>query len=1467
MRNPIAVDTIDVFNTGYLQIVVLERKANGLDTDHIAIYNRTTETEYSRIIDRPPYTNAVAIEVGEFTGDGYVDIATACTGSNPSLTVGRLEIRHGPLFTDYTIITGGKGSDSLVSGDFNNDGLMDLALGNTYDQNVLIFRQPFSDLMPASQTLTAPGSVVDVSSGLLDPDALDDLAVVTESPESLLFYFQSVGLQPNPDPTYSRTLDTAATSIEVGDLSDDGLDDILLLSEDSNVSFGYFQSSPTIWPQECSFKLPTGGCPRSAIIGALDESEGSDIGISTARSDWCGSSYAIYSFRNSVVPSFSNSNSTTWTNNSDEADQIGSGDIDGDGVEDLLILYKDTGILSYVLSFDETPQDLSLGFTPREMLVADVNADDHADVLVSHNESPNLNIICGQDDMSLPIVWLELNCTGNITDFSIGDFNNDALRDVVATTDLGRVDIFYNTGNGLAPFVAPTEIVPLPEVSIPALCVGDFDSDGLDDIAYSRPMLNIEILIQKAAAPHISLPADYVLFESSTGLFTSLWSGDLNTDGKTDIAAMRPSDPGIYLFDQGDYWSVRHSYWIFELPESPRFVSVVDVTDDSLADIVVTFDSADLLFVYRQSSGLIPSLPSMTFVTGASPNCAIVGDGTHDHRGDLLVCDSSSHSVSIWSQINVPPVAHSNGPYDAVEGEPLTVRGFAETGYSERPYMEYRWQFGDGESSNWADTPEASHVYMDEGIFAAVFEVKDPAGLTANDSCNVTVSDSVPKVDFVWSPSTPSEGQVVTLADNTSSHDAVSLVNWTVDDVLVSTGSNETIEIAFQNGTHTVTLDVTDADGSVGQKTKYLTVGRMAPNITISAPSVMPERAEIMFTATADHWHSGEGDWIVSYEWNFSYEGLPFIVDSSSGTVNHTSHSFDISTSSKWFIVAVRATDNDGDWSVAVFNITIYDVIRLTVTTVPSGSWNEFDTVVFESIVDSSSPPVLFEWEFDAQPTGFTNDTYTVDGTSSHYYGRAGNFLVKVRVTVQNGSWAMNSTYITISDVNLSGDWVINWSRYPLDTSDITFDARDIASAFPDLTRSIWQFGDGNSSDLPGGPDQLVSHKFNPVRDYTVNLTITDGEDNNWRSFHQVLKLKAPTIDLVSPSGDDVVRSGTPVRFAISDDSQSLTSVKYSLDTGAYVNFTVQWAVNTSSWDDGTHWISIVAEDPDGNIARLSGVKIVVDNVDPIVVLGMSATEVFGGDKINITATIDDPNIDDSSVVLHVKFPGDSTYSQFLMSTSDHVNYYVVVEVPERAGLLNYYVTAADQAENTQTSSESSITVNLHFIDYAMPYLVALAVLSAMLITVYFLKEAKIAVDETFVIYNDGRLIAHSTRRLKPGMDDQILGSMFVAIQDFVKESFKDVTSFTLRKLEFGDKSVLIEKGDHLFLAVILHGKASRKVASRMELVVDEIEETFSEYLRAWDGDLDSVRGVNDIIKKLYSRAPMLPASLRRAGR
>ena len=45
------------------------------------------------------------------------------------------------------------------------------------------------------------------------------------------------------------------------------------------------------------------------------------------------------------------------------------------------------------------------------------------------------------------------------------------------------------------------------------------------------------------------------------------------------------------------------------------------------------------------------------------------------------------------------------------------------------------------------------------------------------------------------------------------------------------------------------------------------------------------------------------------------------------------------------------------------------------------------------------------------------------------------------------------------------------------------------------------------------------------------------------------------------------------------------------------------------------------------------------------------------------------------------------------------------------------------------------------------------------------------AVEDVFLMYNDGRLIQHATRRIKADMDVDIVTSMLKAVQDFVRES------------------------------------------------------------------------------------------------
>ncbi|TLZ58816.1 MAG: hypothetical protein E6K16_08050, partial [Methanobacteriota archaeon] len=63
-------------------------------------------------------------------------------------------------------------------------------------------------------------------------------------------------------------------------------------------------------------------------------------------------------------------------------------------------------------------------------------------------------------------------------------------------------------------------------------------------------------------------------------------------------------------------------------------------------------------------------------------------------------------------------------------------------------------------------------------------------------------------------------------------------------------------------------------------------------------------------------------------------------------------------------------------------------------------------------------------------------------------------------------------------------------------------------------------------------------------------------------------------------------------------------------------------------------------------------------------------------------------------------------------------------------------------------------------------------------------KEASL-IDDVFLLYNDGLLIKHETRRLKPDVDSDILSGMLTAVQAFVKDSFRSDEGDELNEMTF----------------------------------------------------------------------------------
>jgi tetratricopeptide (TPR) repeat protein len=127
-------------------------------------------------------------------------------------------------------------------------------------------------------------------------------------------------------------------------------------------------------------------------------------------------------------------------------------------------------------------------------------------------------------------------------------------------------------------------------------------------------------------------------------------------------------------------------------------------------------------------------------------------------------------------------------------------------------------------------------------------------------------------------------------------------------------------------------------------------------------------------------------------------------------------------------------------------------------------------------------------------------------------------------------------------------------------------------------------------------------------------------------------------------------------------------------------------------------------------------------------------------------------------------------------------------------------------------------------------------------------KLREYTIEEIFLIYRDGRLILHNTRRLRPDVDNDMLGSMLVAIQNFVQEGFRNKEIEILNELRYGKTRILIERTDYLYLALVITGEEPEEKREEMKKVLRDIEEKYKTVLASWDGDTSKLWGAKKMV-------------------
>lgn len=264
---------------------------------------------------------------------------------------------------------------------------------------------------------------------------------------------------------------------------------------------------------------------------------------------------------------------------------VACGDLNGDGNPDLIVLTPfSSGKSAAVLlgngdgTFRVTT--LNLGTWPFRIAVADFNGDGKQDVAFTDTFNVNtLDIALGNGDGTFesPLI-LSLNPVLNLADPMVGDFNGDGIADLAVSLG-SSVGILLGNGNGTF-----QTIVTYPASNAYSIALGDFNGDGITDIVASgQNNSNLQTLLGNGDGT----------FQTAVNHPVSVLSGsivvaDFNGDGNADVAF---SDTSTYKVDV----LLGNGNGTFRLPATygtggPASLAVADVNGDGIPDLIAAGD-------------------------------------------------------------------------------------------------------------------------------------------------------------------------------------------------------------------------------------------------------------------------------------------------------------------------------------------------------------------------------------------------------------------------------------------------------------------------------------------------------------------------------------------------------------------------------------------------------------------------------------------------------------------------------------------------------------------------------------------------------------------------------------------------------------------------------------------------------------------------------------------------------------
>lgn len=593
------------------------------------------------------------IVAGDFNHDGITDLAVSDSANN------NVHVLTGDGTGNFTLLgsysTGaGTRPNGIVAADFNKDGNLDVATTNAGTNTATVLLGSASGALTVQSAQSTGTGPIGIAVADVNSDGYPDV-IAFDSPTA--FTGAVAVLLGNGDGTLQTAQITSQTFVPgtlaaVADFNRDGKPDLAVAQQNANqVSLLLNNTLPTAYPDGRSYS------PYRALVNGYGNMAD---GIATGdfNKDGLLDLAVSYLSDNAVRVLLNNGNGFNTAAEYAVGAQpywIASGDLNGDGYPDLVTANTNVnsanGTVSVLLNNGKTGNgtfapavNYTVGWLPYQVAIGDINGDGYPDLAVTNYGSNTVSILMGSKNGTFTVSPTTLATCTNPYGVVIGDFAHNGFPSIAVTCyATAQLEVFPNNGNGTfgSPSIYTTDAHPT------SLVTGDFNRDGKLDIVVGNSTANDIYFFAGNGNNTFNAGVE----SPSLNFPDSIAAGDVNGDGILDIVGVAPNYNTVLVslgVGDGTFGTFQQrAGGGFAAVKQPWAVALGDFNNDGQLDIATAN-------TYNQVNLTIPAYQQRYMAEyPATP--------TGNPSIDVLTNDSAANvSLSVAPPNNVLPLPANN---------------------------------------------------------------------------------------------------------------------------------------------------------------------------------------------------------------------------------------------------------------------------------------------------------------------------------------------------------------------------------------------------------------------------------------------------------------------------------------------------------------------------------------------------------------------------------------------------------------------------------------------------------------------------------------------------------------------------------------------------------------------------------------------------------------------------------------